>query len=279
MDSLLHTAIKASVAAGKAILEVYESENFGVEAKADSSPLTLADRAAHDIIEAYLLKSNIPILSEEGKHEGYDTRKKWEQLWIVDPLDGTREFVKKTGEFTVNIALINNGLPVLGVVFVPVSAVLYYAVKDEGAFKVTLEKDWGSTEDVQFLHSQRLPLCNKNEKFRIVASVSHRSAETNQFIGALEKKFGQAEVVSVGSSIKLCKVAEGSADVYPRMGPTMEWDIAAGQAIAEAAGAHVTDWDTGSRMVYNKASLYNNWFVVSKNELWRDRVLSLARLK
>ncbi len=282
MEQRLQTAIKAAVEAGKAIMQVYKSDDFGVEAKADSSPLTLADKAAHDIIEGYLLKTNIPILSEEGMHEKYETRKHWDQLWIVDPLDGTKEFVKKTGEFTINIALIQNNYPVAGVVFVPVTGELFYASADKGSFKVALHKDWLNQNDINIVNAQKLPLANQqkeslkpNKKLRIVASVSHRSKETNQFIQQLEEKYGQADVVAVGSSIKLCKIAEGSADIYPRLGPTMEWDIAAGQAIAECAGAYVIDWNTQSRLKYNRHELLNNWFVVSTDKIPQEELLWL----
>ena len=281
MEQLLQTAIKAAIEAGKAIMQVYGSGDFGVETKADSSPLTLADKAAHDIIVGYLLTTHIPILSEEGKHEGYEIRKHWEQLWIVDPLDGTKEFVKKTGEFTVNIALVQNCYPAAGVIFIPVTGELYYASADKGSFKVKLPKDWLNQENVNITSSQKLPLSHQsgiskpNKKLRIVASVSHRSSETNQFIQLLEEKYGQADVVSVGSSIKLCKIAEGSDDIYPRLGPTMEWDIAAGQAIVECAGAYVIDWNTKSRLKFNRRQLLNNWFVVANDKIPKDELLGL----
>lgn len=281
MEQLLQIAIKAAVEAGKAIMEIYKSDNFGVEIKADSSPLTLADKAAHNIIEDYLLTTHIPILSEEGKHEEYQTRKHWKQLWIVDPLDGTKEFVKRTGEFTVNIALIQNSYPAAGVVFVPVTGELYYASVNKGSFKVQLHKDWLTKRDMNVISTQRLPLTHQsgirkpNKKLRIVASVSHRSNQTNQFIQVLEEKYGHADVISVGSSIKLCKIAEGSADIYPRLGPTMEWDIAAGQAIAECADAYVIDWNTQSRLNYNRPQLLNNWFVVASDKIPQDEMLGL----
>lgn len=275
MEQLLQIAVKAAVEAGKAIMQVYNSGDFGIETKADSSPLTLADKAAHDIIQSYLLKTNIPILSEEGRHEEYGTRKHWEQLWIVDPLDGTKEFVKKTGEFTVNIALVQNSYPIAGVVFVPVTGELFCAGTGKGSFKVQLHRDWINQEDINILASQKLPIHKPNKKLRIVASVSHRSIETNQFIQLLEQKYGQADIVPVGSSIKLCKIAEGSADVYPRLGPTMEWDIAAGQVIAEGAGAYVLDWSTQSRLKYNRPELLNNWFVVATDKIPQDELLGL----
>ena len=262
-------------------MQIYKSDDFGIETKADSSPLTLADKAAHDIIQRHLLKTNIPILSEEGKHEEYQTRKHWQQLWIVDPLDGTKEFVKKTGEFTVNISLVQNSYPTAGIIFIPVTGELYYASADKGSFKVQLHKDWLIQTHINIVSSQKLPLAHQadihkpTKKLCIVASVSHRSTETNQFIQVLEEKYGQAKVVSVGSSIKLCKIAEGSADIYPRLGPTMEWDIAAGQAIAECAGAYVVDWKTQSRFRYNRPQLLNNWFVVANNKIPKDELLGL----
>lgn len=274
MEQLLQIAIKAAIEAGKAILQVYNSDDFGIESKADSSPLTLADKAAHDIIEGYLLKTNIPVLSEEGKHEEYETRKYWEQLWIVDPLDGTKEFVKKTGEFTVNIALIQKSYPIVGVIFVPVTGELYYASIDGGSFKTQLEKEWFKQNDFKLGTSQKLPFNKQSAKLRVVASVSHRSKQTNQFIQKMEEEYGKTEVVAVGSSLKLCKIAEGSADIYPRLGPTMEWDLAAGQAIAECAGAYVVDWNTRSRLKYNKPELLNNWFVVATDKITQHELLN-----
>lgn len=263
MNPLLELAVEAAVEAGKAIMNIYRSGIFEVEMKIDKSPLTMADKAAHQIIEEYLLKTKIPILSEEGRHQTFEERKNWLQLWIVDPLDGTKEFVKKTGEFTVNIALIENNYPVLGVVFVPASGVLYYGSNQNGAFKVVLDRNWEEqTNGWQIGNKIKLPIQQKNEVLQIVASVSHLSKETEMFANLLEGRYGKTEFVSIGSSLKICKVAEGSADIYPRLGPTMEWDTAAGQAVAESAGAVFINWKTKSRFDYNRPILLNDWFVV-----------------
>ncbi|WP_075591501.1 3'(2'),5'-bisphosphate nucleotidase CysQ [Labilibacter marinus] len=275
MNDLLKIAIDAAVDAGKAIMDIYRTGDFGVEKKADNSPLTLADKAAHEIIEQYLVKTKIPVLSEEGAHEDYEKRKQWNQLWIVDPLDGTKEFVKKTGEFTVNIALIEDNYPITGVVFVPATRTLYYASKEYGAFKAILQDDWEEHTSVEIKNEQKLPAGKKNKSLKIVASVSHLSKETEQFAEMLKGKYGESEFLSVGSSIKICKVAEGTADIYPRLGPTMEWDTAAGQAVAEAAGAQFINWETKERFDYNRPELLNKWFVVAGNKIEEDELVQL----
>ena len=204
--------------AGKAIMQIYE-QDFEVEYKKDSSPLTLADKKANDIIEDGLnqLSVNLPILSEEGKGIPYEDRKHWEYFWLVDPLDGTKEFVKKNGEFTVNIALIYKDIPVLGVVYAPALDICYWAKQDEGAFK----------------DGKKLPLKMESQRntYMIVASRSHMSDETQAFIDAIDTG-KEKELISIGSSLKICLVAEGEADIYPRLGPTMEWDTGAVHVIA-----------------------------------------------
>jgi 3'(2'), 5'-bisphosphate nucleotidase len=277
MQELIRIAITAAVDAGKTILEIYETGDFGVELKADDSPLTLADKAAHKIIEQRLKQTTIPVLSEEGKHAVYQERKQWKQLWIVDPLDGTKEFVKKTGEFTVNIALVEKGYPVLGVVFVPVSGLLYYGTQGVGSFKLQLSDHWrnlnfhiSETSKAQKLFAQ-----STDKELKIVASVSHLSKETEQFAELLKESYGDTSFMSVGSSLKICKVAEGSADIYPRLGPTMEWDTAAGQAVAEYSGASFLNWKTKERFDYNRENLLNDWFVVAGNKISADDLKSL----
>ena len=277
MENHLKTAVAAAVEAGKAIMKIYRNGNFGVEMKADDSPLTLADKAAHEVIVEGLSNTGIPVLSEEGNHDDYAVRKDWKKLWVVDPLDGTKEFVKRTGEFTVNIALVEDNFPVGGVVFVPVTRTLYYGSKEFGAFKAMLDEDWEEQEEIEIRSQARLPLYHKNKKLNIVASVSHLSKETEAFAGLLKDKYGDSEFVSVGSSIKLCKVAEGSADIYPRLGPTMEWDTAAGQAVAEAAGAKVVNWKTLKRFDYNREELLNGWFVVAGDKFTRKELAGLIK--
>ena len=261
MKQLLNTAITAALEAGKAILEIYHSGEFDVEIKGDNSPLTKADTASHNVIMSFLTKTNIPVLSEEGKGIAYEERKDWKQLWIVDPIDGTKEFIKRNGEFTVNIALIEDQKPIIGVIFVPVTGELYFSSKELGAFKVDVDlKDY----DVESLiaKANKLPLQREDNTFTIVASRSHMSAETEGYIEKMRDLHGEVKLISKGSSLKLCMVAEGAANCYPRFAPTMEWDTAAGQAICEHAGFEVIDWDTKKNMLYNREELLNNWFLV-----------------
>ncbi len=269
-NDMLEIAISAAIEAGKVILEVYNSDNFEVNLKSDNSPLTLADRKAHDVIMSFLLKTELPILSEEGREMSYQERKNWKQFWCVDPLDGTKEFIKRNGEFTVNIALIDNGTPIMGIIYVPVLKQLYFSSEEIGAHKVY---DFFPENDFQInlveltKQSVTLPEDGLKKKFTIVGSRSHMSPETEHFIADLTKVYGNVEVVSKGSSLKLCMVADGRADVYPRFAPTMEWDTAAGHAIATGAGFVVTKKDGKSLLEYNKENLLNPWFIVKKSDL------------
>ncbi|MBT4779767.1 MAG: 3'(2'),5'-bisphosphate nucleotidase CysQ [Polaribacter sp.] len=262
MEKHLYSAITAALEAGKAILEIYHSGVFDVQVKGDNSPLTKADLASHQKIVAYLEKTNIPILSEEGKAIPYTERKRWKQLWIVDPIDGTKEFIKRNGEFTVNIALIENNKPSIGVIFVPVTKDLYFSTREKGAFKLSVDLE---NYDVTTIVSKgnKLPLKRETETFTIVASRSHMSQETAAYVQEMRMKHGDVKLISKGSSLKLCMVAEGQADCYPRFAPTMEWDTAAGQAICEHAGFKVIDWKTKEPMLYNREELLNHWFLVS----------------
>ena len=264
---MITTAIDAALRAGGAIMEIYKRD-FEVEFKADESPLTEADKAAHHIIIDALEDLGLPILSEESKMIDYEERKGWTKYWLVDPLDGTKEFVKKNGEFTVNIALIEAGRPIMGVVYAPVLKTLYVGVVGEGAFSVIhddlvqcLEQWDGGVSNLEKL-GKSLP-CSSSEEgvIKVVASRSHCNDETKVFIADLEKD-GRVELVSSGSSLKLCLVAEGTADVYPRIAPTMEWDTAAAQAVVEASGATVVQYGTDEPLTYNKENLLNPYFVV-----------------
>ena len=261
MNNLLNTAIIAALEAGKAILEIYSSENFDVEIKGDNTPLTKADKASHNIIMSYLTKTNTPVLSEEGRDISYQERKDWKQLWIVDPIDGTKEFIKRNGEFTINIALIENQRPLIGIVFVPVTGILYFSCKETGSFKVGIDLENFNVESL-LSKASKLPLQREDKTFTIVASRSHMSSETETFITKMKEKHGFINLISKGSSLKLCMVAEGTANCYPRFAPTMEWDTAAGQAICEHAGFKVIDWATKQNMLYNREELLNNWFLV-----------------
>lgn len=257
----LITAITAALEAGKAILEIYHSGEFNVEIKGDNSPLTKADTASHNVIMSFLTKTDIPVLSEEGKSIAYQERKDWSQLWIVDPIDGTKEFIKRNGEFTVNIALIENQKTQIGVIFVPVTGELYFSSKEMGAFKVAVDL---RNYDLETLISNgnKLPFKREDNTFTIVASRSHMTLETETFIQEMRDLHDEVNLISKGSSLKLCMVAEGKADCYPRFAPTMEWDTAAGQAICEHAGFQVIDWSTKENMLYNREELLNNWFLV-----------------
>ncbi|MBO05574.1 MAG: 3'(2'),5'-bisphosphate nucleotidase [Parcubacteria group bacterium] len=270
-DKLILTTILASKRAGEAILDVYESD-FAVEQKDDKSPLTLADKKSNEIIENALEQtvtvnnSTVPILSEEGKEISYEERKKWEYFWLIDPLDGTKEFIKRNGEFTVNIALIHKHKPVLGIIYIPVKDVFYFAAVNIGTYK--LENSEILTDDLSIEDlidkSQKLPL-NSNDKssLTVIGSRSHTSEEFSEFVKQLNERHRNVEFISSGSSLKLCLVAEGKADVYPRFGPTMEWDTAAGQAIVEQAKGTVMDTQTNEPLNYNKNNLLNPFFIVS----------------
>ncbi|WP_163514120.1 3'(2'),5'-bisphosphate nucleotidase CysQ family protein [Gelidibacter japonicus] len=277
----LKTAITAALEAGKVILDIYHSDDFEVELKSDHSPLTKADVAAHHVILSHLKPTNIPVLSEEGKSIPYGVRKEWKQLWMLDPIDGTKEFIKRNGEFTVNIALIENRKPVLGIIFVPVTGDLYFSwtpLRQEieielarpsdvqaipGAYKVNVNLTNYNLDDV-IAEAVKLPLPRTNNIFTILASRSHPSEATETYIHQLKQKYGEVEVVTKGSSLKFCLIAEGQADCYPKFGPTMEWDTAAGQAICEQAGIEVLDWISKENMIYNREDLLNPWFIVQK---------------
>jgi len=263
----LYIAIRAAVDAGKVIMDIYNdpSADFGIERKADNSPLTRADKASHDMIMEALSCTPFPILSEEGKDIPYAKRAKWKTLWIVDPLDGTKEFIKQNGEFTVNIALVENGIPVLGVIYVPFRKELYYASEQTGAYKIT-GIDWDKQlpfADIKRL-AVHLPFTSGHQGIVVVASRSHQSKETELFIESLKKQGKPVTLISSGSSLKICLVAEGSADVYPRFAPTMEWDTAAGHAIARAAGCKIYEANKKVSLLYNKENLLNPWFIVSQ---------------
>ncbi len=277
-EKLILTTLLAAKRAGEAILDVYGSD-FAVEQKDDKSPLTLADKRSHEIIMDVLEQtitvnnSTVPVLSEEGKGIPYDERKEWEYFWLVDPLDGTKEFVKRNGEFTVNIALIQKHKPVLGIIYIPVKDVFYFASINFGTYKLENSENITDNLSIEELldKSQRLPLTSNNKSFlTVIGSRSHTSEEFSGFVKRLNEKYGNVEFLSSGSSLKLCLVAEGKADVYPRFGPTMEWDTAAGQAIVEQAEGRVMDIQTREPLRYNKESLLNPFFIVSRQGVCFD---------
>ncbi|MCB1228691.1 MAG: 3'(2'),5'-bisphosphate nucleotidase CysQ [Verrucomicrobiae bacterium] len=241
--------------AGDAILEVYGTE-FAVDVKEDKSPLTEADRRSNEVIVAALTARypEIPVISEETRTLPYDERKKWERFWLVDPLDGTKEFIKRNGEFTVNIALVEKGEPVAGVVFQPAADRLYWAARGQGAW---LSVEGGAPESLS-----GGPHYRDADSVVVVASRSHLTDEVKDFVTSLETEGKSVEFHSSGSSLKLCLVAEGAAHVYPRLGPTMEWDTGAADAVAREAGKQVLNWETREPLAYNKEDLLNPWFVV-----------------
>lgn len=291
MNNNLSLSIIAALRAGVEILQVYKSE-IAVELKDDRSPLTEADRRAHEVIQETLAATGIPLLSEEGKAIPYEERSAWERFWLVDPLDGTKEFIKRNGEFTVNIALMEKGAPVLGVVYAPVMNTLYYGSEDAGSFKLdnvpaesglaNLYKETAKAlADAAHNASEAqqqawetamgignapagLPLQQAGRPYTVVASRSHRSPETEAIIDEKKQQHGNVEIASMGSSLKICLVAEGAADIYPRLAPTMEWDTAAGHAVARFAGCRVYEPESGAELRYNKENLLNPWFIVER---------------
>ncbi|WP_428025957.1 3'(2'),5'-bisphosphate nucleotidase CysQ [Arcobacter sp.] len=242
LEVIKNIALEAS----KVIMEIYRKD-FQVEYKDDKSPLTEADLKSNEIICNSLknLYPNIPIMSEENKQTDYEERKDWEYYWCIDPIDGTKEFIKKNDEFTINIALIHNQEPILGVVYAPAIDVMYSAKKGLGAFK----------------NNEKLPIKRNDDKFIIVASKSHMSNETQEYINNIETT-KEKELISMGSSLKLCLVAEGKADCYPRIAPTMEWDTAAADAIVRVCGKMTYNFETKKPVIYNKKDLLNPNFVV-----------------
>ncbi|WP_289043739.1 3'(2'),5'-bisphosphate nucleotidase CysQ [uncultured Olleya sp.] len=260
----LQIAIEASLKAGKVIMQVYDTA-FDVEMKDDKSPLTEADKKANDVINSYLVNTELPIISEENKQTDYATRKKWTTCWVVDPVDGTKEFIKRNGEFTVNIALVTNGKPELGVIYVPATKTIYVAdVASKQAFKTQVNSHDATLEDVVQGATKLKPKAAGSNPVQVVGSRSHMSQETLDFVETIKKEGKEVEVVSKGSSLKFCLIAEGNADVYPRFAPTMEWDTAAGQAICNAVGVDVISQNTNKPLLYNKENLLNPWFLVRK---------------
>ncbi len=265
LPKLLQTAILASIEAGNAIMTIYNNHSYSIDLKSDNSPLTTADKNAHQTIYQILTSTKIPILSEEGENIPYNIRKNWDLLWIVDPLDGTKEFIKHNDEFTVNIALIQGQRPIMGIVFCPPLKTIYFAAEHlNGAFKVVLSDNTSANVSEIIANASKLPLSQSSDCFTIVASRSHLNDETDDFISKLNRKYEETKLVSKGSSIKFCLVAEGLADIYPRFAPTCEWDTAAAQAIVEFAGGSVLNAATNSPMTYNKQNLINPSFIVKR---------------
>jgi len=270
LESLMPKITAIAAEAGNAIMDIYAQTDLGTTYKADDSPLTRADMVSHHLIlnELQALKPQLPVLSEESKSLPYEERQHWSAFWLVDPIDGTKEFIKRNGEFTVNIALVVNGLPELGVVHAPALSTTYSAAQGMGAFKQAAEMDPVTihTTDEQYEPGTAL---------KVVASRSHAGAETESFLASLKQSMGDIETLSVGSSLKLCLVAEGAAQLYPRFGPTMEWDTAAAQCVVEQAGGAVSDLQ-GQRLHYNKPNLLNPYFMVCgvSSLSWQNHIKS-----
>lgn len=272
-QALMEKVIEISRQAGDATLEVYNHyRDFEVETKSDDSPVTAADLAAHAVLEPALteLLANVPVLSEEGKIPDFSERTQWQRYWIIDPLDGTKEFINRNGEFTVNIALIEDGHPVLGVVHVPVLNITYAGIKGVGAFKWSQgQRSTINSRRIADVQAQGSPVC-------VVASRNHGAEAVETLLQRIGDQLGEVETKSMGSSLKLCLVAEGAADLYPRLALTSEWDTAAAQAVVEAAGGMVVD-DAFQPMLYNqKDSLLNPFFYVvgDTNYHWKDLLLA-----
>lgn len=254
IQELMQTARTAALEAGAAILQVYTSGDFGETQKTDASPLTRADQAAHRVITQHLASTGLPVLSEEGIHAPYENRKDWDWYWLIDPLDGTKEFLKRNGEFTVNIALMHQAIPVGGVVYAPVPETLYYGSQQTGVFK----EDKGIRTALQPLeHKVSLASLLQKPEVTVIASRTHMTPETEAFIG----QFGQVQFMAMGSSLKFMLLAENKADIYPRFAPTAEWDTAAAHAIVRAVGKGVFQTNLESELVYNKADLLNPSFI------------------
>ncbi len=294
--SLVPDLLRICRDAGAAIMDVYESDDQQIEHKADDSPLTLADRRAHEIIDAALseLTPETPVLSEEGRQIPFTERDEWSELWLVDPLDGTKEFIKHNGEFTVNIGLIQEHAPVFGVIFAPSRREAWCGVTGVGSWKIS-HADFPQRQDATFDRWDQIahPIEVRTRNPRhidIIASRTHYDDRTRSLVERISAEFDEVGIVNVGSSLKLCTVAEGSADLYPRYAPTSEWDIAAGHAIVRAAGGEIyqaaperdlplspdsgsgstnaahSDWEHYGHspypLTYNKEDLLNPWFVV-----------------
>lgn len=261
-SALLLLAVNAALTAGKDILEVY-STDFSFERKSDNTPVTLADKAASNRIISILAKSSIPSISEEEPLADYNIRKAWDRVWIIDPLDGTKEFIKKNGEFTVNIALIENQKPIIGVVFAPVLEQLYFASSESGSYmvKTTNLSQANLSLDALLKVSEKLPLQKPPQTYTMVASRSHLSHEINLRLTQLKAIYGEVALIHAGSSIKQCWVAEGRAHEYSRLGTTMEWDTAAGQCILEQSGNCLNTFENNEPLVYNKEFPENPYFI------------------
>ncbi len=261
LRELLILACRSSLEGGIKIMQVYQTD-FEVEFKNDNSPLTFADRSSHDAIVEWLAESSYPVISEEGTEDDYSARKDLKRFWCVDPLDGTKEFVKRNGEFTVNIALIENNSPILGVIYIPVKDLLYASAE---GFIFRIENATEKFSNPQFnLTDFVIPASTQSKTdnlTRVLVSRSHLTDDTKKYIRKLEDQRQTIEFITAGSALKFCLLAEGNADIYPRFAPTMEWDTAAGHALLKAVGKNILCYPSGNELTYNKINLVNDWFI------------------
>jgi len=265
---LLKLALVAALKGGEEILKIYDTD-FYIETKLDNTPVTLADKASSRSIVKIVSTSGYPIISEEEEISNYSVRKNWDRFWLVDPLDGTKEFIKRNGEFTVNVALVENEIPIIGVIYSPTLKDIYFSINGGGSYKLCNAPDFIKINVKDWYEklisiSQRLPLQKTPKNYTLVASRSHLSREINSHIIKLKSLYGQIDIINIGSSMKQCWVAEGRAHEYPRYGTTMEWDTAAGQCILEGAGKKLVDLETNLPMRYNKERLENNYFIAGQ---------------
>lgn len=265
-DFFFESAFNAALRAGAGIMEIYNSEQeFLVNLKSDNTPITEADRRSHETIKDYLSRTRIPLMSEEGRDLLYEERCGWDLYWLVDPLDGTLEFIKRTGEFTINIALMVNNRPTVGVVYVPTSGRIYFAIEGRGAWKrIGMTPNPNAQMNISEIMRGAEPLPQTdgaNEPKVVALSRSHISPDTHIVVDSLKEKFGKIEILTQGSSLKLCLVAEGLVDIYPRTTPTSEWDTAAGECILNEAGGSIRELEHNSTLNYNKPTLINPNFI------------------
>jgi 3'(2'), 5'-bisphosphate nucleotidase len=266
IKQLFNLALEAICHANDKVLEIYQTSHYQISYKSDKSPVTKADMASSDLICKVLDQSGIPVVCEETTEIPYQKRKSLPYFWLVDPLDGTKEFISRNGEFTVNIALIENNRPILGLIAIPTQNLLYFGGKNLPPFKLNLSIRKSFDYDIEVLHGEPLSVSKKKNPVRVVVSRSHLDDKTKTYLAELQKKFRSVKIVSAGSSLKFCRIAEGEAEIYLRFSPTMEWDTAAGQAIAEASGACMVSLPEYGVFLYNKPVLRNGGFLLTSLE-------------
>lgn len=263
IKQLFELAFEAICLASDKVLEIYETNQFSISYKIDESPVTHADIASSDIICKILEKSGLPVICEEITEITYSKRKSLPYFWLVDPLDGTKEFISRNGEFTINIALIENNKPILGLIAIPTQNLLYFGGMDLNAYRFNLSNRSNFDFETAIISADVLNVSKKPDRIRIVVSRSHLDDKTKEFIFKLQNAYPNIETISAGSALKFCRIAEGKAEIYLRFSPTMEWDTAAGQAIVEASGAFMVSLPDYDCFEYNKPVLRNGGFLVT----------------